>query len=136
MQRHTVVTLALVCLLCQTGFAQTNPEKAMQSREALRAYKASLKLTPEQNAKIKEIRRKYALQQEAVWKRFDADLAPFRGGGDKSPEGQARRGKIMAKVNAALAPVLAAQRKEEESLYTPEQKKLADAWRKAHPESK
>lgn len=138
MIRPLALTLALICLCARFGHAQGSTA-SMRAGDELRAYKASLKLTPEQRSQIRDIRRKYAPKIDAVHARFHDQLDPLfaESGGatiaPSSPDLQKKIAAVRKKVNAALVPIQAAQRNEELAVYTPEQRKLVVEWERTHP---
>lgn len=141
MPARPVVPLAVALILCATPplHAQKSPAEAMQERAAYRTLKASLHLTPEQQQKIREIQRKFQPRLDAVRAKYESQLGPLRsqagsaGGKPASPEMQKKIGAVMKKVDADLAPVLKQRHQEEIKVYTPAQRKLVEAFEKAHP---
>jgi hypothetical protein len=100
-------------------------------RSATRELQTKLNLTEDQKTKLQEIRRKYALEAVAIEKKYVELTKPYqaeamasgRGGKPMDPKTKAALDAVVAKKNQELEPLKAKQKEEEQSLYTPEQKK-------------
>jgi Spy/CpxP family protein refolding chaperone len=113
---RTVLIAVALALTTLTPVAKAQgPSPAMQAEMA--AFQKSLNITPQQKAKLEAIGKKYQPKMMAIQKKYTPQLQKVQQANDA--KGGAA---LMKKINAEVAPIMAAQRKEADPIFTPEQR--------------
>ena len=114
MKFHLAIATAAVALLTLFAPAARAQQPDPKMMAEIQAFQKSLNITPDQKAKIDAIGKKYAPKFQAI----QAKLMQ-KGGKNPSPE---LKKKLFAQWATETKPLIAAQKKESEAIFTAEQR--------------
>lgn len=138
MKKIGVIPFSLLGFCAVLLGCQKEPEPAQvlpvvrQKVDARRAFQATLKLTPEQTQKIREIRRQHERDLTRITNKFSALTSPYQAAVMAStrenkpldPKVKKAIDQISKQKIAELTPFVVKFKEEEQAVYTPEQRKL------------
>ncbi len=125
MKFRTLIAAVALALTALTPIARAQGPGAGVQQE-IAAFQKSLNVTPQQKAKLEAIGKKYQPKMMAIQKKYMPQIQKIQQ--SKDPNAQKQGIALFKKINAEMKPIVDAQRKEANPIFTPEQRKKIAAF--------
>lgn len=126
MKFRTLIAAVALALTALTPIARAQGPAGGNMQQEYAAFQQSLNVTPQQKAKLEAIGKKYQPKVAAIQKKYMPQIQKLQQ--SKDPNAQKQGMALFKKISAEMKPIVDAQRKEANPIFTPEQRKKIAAF--------